>query len=243
MSHQIESKLAFEQKVTGQRLPEVVKPSPAGPQVPPTLDGDPQEGPPAAPPGGQPRAAARRLDTAPQSWGPSAARNRAVRLENAGPPCPALPRPSSSSAESGRAPPAGLVTEGRASCSPRGEEGTGLKKVQSLLQAGPSGHLQAGSRVGGGWPRRPGWWVGSVCPALGLSSPDNLTQETCRPSDSVKSETKPGHKEADWPWLLSPLQQPARSRASPRGCRRELGQEARPGGWRPIPGALEVPTA
>ena len=74
----------------------------------------------------------------------------------------ALPCPSSSSAESGRAPPAGLVTEGRASCSPRGEEGTGLKKVQSLLQAGPSGHLQAGSRVGGGWPRRPGWWVGEA---------------------------------------------------------------------------------
>lgn len=72
--------------------------------------------------------------------------------------------------------------------------------------------------------------MGSVRPALGLSSPDNLTQETCGPSDSVKSGTKPGHKEADWPWPPSPLQQPARSRASPRGCRRELGQEARPGG-------------
>lgn len=242
MSHQIESKLAFEQKVTGQRLPEVVQEGPRqGLRCPPPWMGTRRKDRRQPP-----REASHALR--PADW---------TQLRRTGvPPLPetepcvwrtrghhALPCPSSSSAESGRAPPAGLVTEGRASCSPRGEEGTGLKKVQSLLQAGPSGHLQAGSRVGGGWPRRPGWWVGSVCPALGLSSPDNLTQETCRPSDSVKSETKPGHKEADWPWLLSPLQQPARSRASPRGCRRELGQEARPGGWRPIPGALEVPTA
>ena len=125
------------------------------------------------------------------------------------------------------------------------ENAAGLLQKDAAKEAVPTGAWSLGRAVKlkGRRRGRPGWWVGSVCPALGLSSPDNLTQETCRPSDSVKSETKPGHKEADWPWLLSPLQQPARSRARPRGCRRELGQEARPGGWRPIPGALEVPTA
>lgn len=66
--------------------------------------------------------------------------------------------------------------------------------------------------------------------APGLSSPDNLTQETCGPCDSVKSETRPGHKEANWLWPPSPLQQPACPRASARGCRRQLGQEAHPTG-------------
>lgn len=123
------------------------------------------------------------------------------------------------------------ATEGRVSFLPGEEEGAGLKKAQVPAAGRPFRTLRRGQGQGrgeAGCGAR--WWVGSGCPAPGLSSPDNLTQETCGPCDSVKSETRPGHKEADWPWPLSPLQQPACPRASARGCRRQLGQEAHPAG-------------
>ena len=145
------------------------------------------------------------------------------------PPRPAPPRPAPAPWRAGEPFQPGSATEGRVSCS-SGEEGAGLKKAQVPAAGWPFRAPTGGIRDGGRQAAGARLVGGLRAPCLGLSSPDNLTQETCGPSDSVKSETKPGHKEADWPWPPSPLQQLARSRASPRGCRRELGQEARPGG-------------
>lgn len=133
-------------------------------------------------------------------------------------PCPALPQ-LQLLAESGRAlQPVQPLRDGPP-CSPREEGSTGLKKVQSLLQAGPSGHLQAGSRVAAGRGGQAGGWA--PCALLwGFHPPDNLTQETCRPSDSVKRKQSRGTKRPTGRGCWGPLSSSQHAPGPARGCRR-----------------------